>query len=59
MVSGITGQVFHLAGSGPGIRGTEVDINVCTAVGAGVIGENLFGFGVGVGSGAEVGISNW
>jgi hypothetical protein len=47
----MTGNVFHSAKLAAVVRGTEVDVG--SLVGAGVIGENFFGFGVGVGNSAD------
>src|SRR5215208_3521747 len=47
MASGITGSVFQAAESGSDVCGTDVGVDVL--VGAGVMGENCFGFAVAVG----------
>src|SRR5215207_9059271 len=47
MASGITGRVFQAAESVSDVNGTRVA--VCVRVGAGVMGENCFGFCVAVG----------
>ena len=48
MTSGVTGNVFQSGTSAADVCGSEVDVDIL--VGAGVIGENIFGFGVAVDS---------
>ena len=58
MFSGITGQVFHLPELSSGTSDLKVDGCVAVEVGAGVMGENIRGFCVAVGNGAEVSVGN-